>query len=92
MSHITGAAGAKASEAPEKLRVQWVGLRYRCVCRIPGIKMSILTWSNKMRLAPFIIPPPFFFIAGGVCECPFFFMSPRVRNVALHRRSARSKR
>lgn len=35
MSHITGAAVAKASEAPEKLRVHWVELRYHsAVCAV----------------------------------------------------------
>lgn len=45
-------------------RVLWVGrlLSFSCMCRVLGIRISILKWSNKMQLVLFI------FIDGSICD------------------------
>lgn len=69
MSHITGAAVAKASEAPEKLRVLWVGLCYRSAVCAVSRGLGCLFWNGAIRCD---WRPSSFFIAGGIRECPFY--------------------
>lgn len=56
--------GAAVPGKPHR-RVLWVGLplSFSCMCRVLGIRISILKWSNKMQLVLFII-----FIDGSICD------------------------
>lgn len=69
MSHITGAAVAKAFEAPEELRVLWVGLCYRSAVCAVSRGLGCLFWNGAIRCD---WRPSSFFIAGGIRECPFY--------------------